>query len=60
MHLQLAGTPGRSYIIAATTNLSSPQWTALYTNTPAAGLLDYQDVVAGAFVNRFYRACVTQ
>jgi hypothetical protein len=50
----------RNSNVIATTNLSSPQWTVLYTNTPAAGLLDYQDVAAGAFVNRFYRACVTQ
>jgi hypothetical protein len=57
----LAISPGtRNSNVIATSNLSLPQWTASYTNTPAAGLLDYQDVAAGAFVNRFYRASVAQ
>jgi hypothetical protein len=56
MHLELTGTTGRVYIIQATTNLAVPQWRPLATNTDVTGLLPFDDVSAGAFPNRFYRA----
>jgi hypothetical protein len=56
MHLELTGTTGRVYVIQATTNLAVPQWRPLATNTDVTGLLPFDDVSAGAFPNRFYRA----
>ncbi len=56
MHLDLTGTAGRVYVIQATTNLAVPQWSPLATNTDVTGVLPFDDVSAGAFSNRFYRA----
>jgi hypothetical protein len=56
MHLELTGTTGRVYVIQATTNLAAPQWRPLATNTDVTGVLPFDDVSAGAFSNRFYRA----
>lgn len=56
MHLELSGTTGRVYVIQATTNLASPQWSPLATNMDVTGVLPFDDVSAGAFPNRFYRA----
>ena len=58
IHLQLAGTAGRSYSIQATTNLQSPQWTTLQTGVATNGVLEFDDVSAGLFPRRFYRALV--
>lgn len=49
---RLAGTSGQSYILQASTNLSS--WVPLITNT--ATLFDFTDTNAAKFPNRFYRA----
>jgi hypothetical protein len=56
MHLELTGTTGRVYVIQATTNLAPPQWSPLATNTGATGVLPFDDVSAGLFPTRFYRA----
>ncbi len=56
MHLELSGTTGRVYVIQATTNLALPQWSPLATNTDVTGLLPFDDVSAGTFPKRFYRA----
>jgi hypothetical protein len=56
MHLELTGTTGRVYVIQATTNLAQPQWRPLATNTDVTGVLPFDDVSAGAFPSRFYRA----
>lgn len=58
IRLQLAGTVGRSYSIQATTNLPSPQWTTLQTGVATNGVLEFNDVSAGIFARRFYRALV--
>jgi Cohesin domain len=58
IHLQLAVTAGRSYSIQATTNLQSPQWTTLETGVVTNGVLEFDDVSAGTFSRRFYRALV--
>jgi Cohesin domain len=56
VHLELTGTPGRTYVIQAAANLSEPQWTPLVTNTNISGILPFDDVSAGIFPVRFYRA----
>lgn len=56
LHLELAGTTGRVYVIQATTNLAVPQWSPLATNTDVTGVLPFDDVTAGAFPDRLYRA----
>jgi hypothetical protein len=59
-HLQLSGTPGRSYVISATTHLNPPDWVGLTTNSAPGGILEFDDSSAGAFSARFYRASVAQ
>ena len=56
VHLELTGTPGRVYVIEATTTLAPPQWSPLATNTDITGVLPFEDVSAGTFPNRYYRA----
>jgi hypothetical protein len=58
IHLQLAGTAGRSYSIQATTNLPSPQWTTLQTGVAINGVLEFDDISADTFPRRFYWALV--
>jgi hypothetical protein len=60
MHLQLSGTPGRNYVISASTNLNAPSWIGLETNVATAGVLDFEDPSASSFSSRFYRASVPQ
>lgn len=53
--LQLAGVPSSSYIIQASTNLTS--WQPVTTNiVPASGLIQINDSSAGGFSRRYYRA----
>ncbi len=56
MHLELTGTTGRVYVVQSATNLVSPQWIPLATNTDVTGVLDFDDDFAGSFPHRFYRA----
>ena len=56
LHLELTGTAGRVYVIQATTNLASPQWESLATNTDLTGVQPFDDVLAGSLPHRFYRA----
>ncbi len=56
MHLELTGTAGRVYVIQAATNLVSLQWNPLTTNTDVTGVLQFDDVSAGSFAHRYYRA----
>jgi hypothetical protein len=56
IHMELSGTPGRSYVIEATTNLMQPQWIPLATNEDVDGILPFDDISAGDFQNRYYRA----
>jgi hypothetical protein len=56
VHLELAGTIGRTYVIEATTSLAPPQWIPLTTNTDLGGILPFDDVFAGSLPVRFYRA----
>ena len=60
IHLQLSGSGNRSYVIEATTNLSSHQWTSLETNSPVNGMLVFEDTAAGGFPIRFYRATLVR
>jgi hypothetical protein len=53
--LSLAGTPGINYAIQMTTNLTSPNWTALLTNSPTNGPFPFTDTGA-TNRTRFYRA----
>jgi hypothetical protein len=54
--LQLNGEVGPTYILLASTNLTS--WTSLQTNTPSAMPLILIDTNAGKFPHRYYRAQV--
>ena len=56
MHLELAGTAGRVYLIQTATKLVSPQWQPLTTKPNVTGVLDYDDLFAGGLTMRFYRA----
>lgn len=56
IHLELTGTAGRVYVLQTATNLLSPQWIPLATNTDVNGVLPFDDQSAGAFPQRFYRA----
>ena len=60
VRLRLSGSGNRRYVIEAATNLSSPQWTALETNSPVNGTLVFEDTAAGAFPVRFYRATLAR
>jgi hypothetical protein len=56
MHLELTGTTGRAYVVQSATNLVSPQWIPLTTNTDVTGVLRFDDVSASNFPDQFYRA----
>ena len=59
MHLALAGSPSRNYIIQATTNLAAPQWLS-FSNVLAGSNSVFDDTTASNFPARFYRALVSQ
>ena len=59
MHLALIGSPGRNYIIQATTNLAAPQWLS-FSNVLSGGNPVFDDATATNFPVRFYRAQVAQ
>lgn len=55
VNLTLSGEAGATYVIQASTNLSS--WTPISTNTAAAdGFINYTDTNSPSFNTRFYRA----
>ncbi len=56
MHLELTGTTGRVYVVQSATNLVSPQWIPLTTNTDVTGVLRFDDDSASNFPHQFYRA----
>jgi hypothetical protein len=56
IHLELTGTTGRVYVVQSATNLVSPQWIPLTTNTDVTGVLRFDDVSASNFPDQFYRA----
>ncbi|HEV2454738.1 MAG TPA: hypothetical protein VGY98_10770, partial [Verrucomicrobiae bacterium] len=51
---QVNGQPGVPYVIQSCTNLNSPNWIAISTNTTASGLIYFTNSVSSA--SRFYRA----
>jgi hypothetical protein len=51
----LTGTPGIPYVIQSATNLASPVWTPMATNTSATGTSSYTHASATTR-SRFYRA----
>jgi hypothetical protein len=55
--LNLAGAPGQTFVLEATTNLtSSACWLPVDTNTPGAnGIWQFTDSQATNFPQRFYR-----
>jgi hypothetical protein len=53
--LTLTGTPGINYAIQVTTNLASPNWTAVVTNSPTNWNFNFTDSHA-TNKSRFYRA----
>lgn len=53
--LRLTGTPGISYVIMTSTNVSLASWTALTTNSPTNGTFSFTDPNATDH-SRFYRA----
>jgi len=56
VHVELGGTPGRTYVIEGAVATDSPQWTALATNTAAGGTATFDDPSAAASAQRIYRA----
>ena len=55
------GVPGQSYLIQATTNLTTPDWTAIATNTADVNsLFSYIDLDAKTCPCRFYRTALVQ
>jgi ricin-type beta-trefoil lectin protein/alginate lyase len=56
MRLQMSGVPGARYVVQATTNLVSPNWQPVFTNTADAfGNCTFTDTNSIARPNRFYR-----
>jgi hypothetical protein len=53
---QVTGRFGQNYAVQAATNLSSPNWSGLATNTSGEGAFSFIDTNAAAFKQRFYRA----
>ena len=51
---QLQGLPGVPYVIQMSTNLTSTNWIAISTNTPASGTLNLTNAIS--FGAQFYRA----
>ncbi len=51
---QLQGQPDVPYVIESTTNLASPDWGIISTNTPLDGSLNFTSVISSGA--RFYRA----
>jgi hypothetical protein len=51
---QLQGLSGVPYVVQMSTNLTSTNWVAISTNTPATGTLNVTNTMSSA--NRFYRA----
>jgi uncharacterized repeat protein (TIGR01451 family) len=55
LHATLSGEPGLTYVVQASTNLTT--WTPVATNTlPGSGLFKFVDADAPNFGHRFYRA----
>jgi PA14 domain len=52
--LQMSGTPGKSYVLQASTNLTS--WISLSTNVPSTTVLNFSDLNVSNYPARFYRA----
>ena len=56
VQLNLAGTPGESYIVEAATNLFPPIWIPLATNTLGTnGVWQFTDGQSTNFPQQFYR-----
>lgn len=52
-----AGIPGRAYLVQAATNLVSPVWLTIATNTAgASGLFSFDDLDATNHPTRYYRS----
>jgi len=49
----VTGTAGSNYVVQATTNLASPNWIPIYTNTAP---FVFTQLNAPAFSQRFYRS----
>jgi len=57
MHLAFIGSPGRNYVIQATTNLAAPQWLS-FSNILSGDNPVFDDTTATNVPIRFYRALV--
>ncbi|HEX3102648.1 MAG TPA: hypothetical protein VHQ01_12680, partial [Pyrinomonadaceae bacterium] len=54
--IKFAGIPGKSYLIQATTNIASPVWITIATNTAGTnGLFIFIDTDAPNYPSRYYR-----
>ncbi len=53
---KIAGTPNVPATVQSASDLSSPTWTSLFTNTTASGFFNYTNTNAVTFPSRFYRA----
>jgi hypothetical protein len=59
--LTCSGFPGQSYLIQTTTNLTTPVWTTIATNTAAPdSLFSFIDLGAKSCPCRFYRTAMVQ
>ncbi len=56
MIVKVRGTPNLAATIEGTTNLASPVWTPLFTNTTVSGSFTYTNTNSLAFTNRVLRA----
>ena len=54
--LRVTGTPNVAATVQAATNLASPTWISLRTNTPLSGTFLFTNTDALTFTNRLYRA----
>jgi len=61
VNLTCSGFPGQTYLIQTTTNLTSPVWTTIATNTAAPdSLFSFIDLGAISCPCRFYRTAMMQ
>lgn len=54
----IAVQPGQTYVVQASTNLASTNWTSISTNSAVSNLLHFVDLKATNYHQRFYRVVI--